>query len=195
MANVEALKKLASDDVNSISIVESVKKAQAKSGIWGGVMDAINAAKKKWDELDPSYKPLVGSLVGGGVGAGAGALAGKMLGFGAGHGALAGLGLGGIGGALYGSGEAGGQIASEKDRQIENLAGQIAAKELGAKLLDKGKVPNPKVRKILDINKQMSAAKNRSDQQMIAKLKARLSMLGNEASSPPQDDVQVDTDL
>ena len=83
-------------------IVPMRKEAQS-GGIWDSVKGVIEQAKQKWNDIDPNYKPLVGSLVGGGLGAGAGALAGKLFGFGAGRGALAGLGIGGLGGALYGS--------------------------------------------------------------------------------------------
>ena len=94
MANIRALMKIALLNDN----MQTVKKAQINNGIWNDVNHAIEAARRKWDDIDPEYKPIIASLAGSGIGAGTGALAGKLLGFGAGNGALAGLGLGAIGG-------------------------------------------------------------------------------------------------
>jgi len=119
-------------DPYALAHISMQKKAQdAGGGIWKSVSDVIDNIKQKWEGIDPSYKPLVGSLVGGGVGAGTGALAGKLLGFGAGRGALAGLGLGGIGGALYGSSAGNKQLAesmkADKAKALEEAGAKSNA--------------------------------------------------------------------
>lgn len=110
-------------DPYALAHISMQKKAQdAGGGIWKSVSDVIDNIKQKWEGIDPSYKPLVGSLVGGGVGAGTGALAGKLFGFGAGRGALAGLGLGGIGGALYGANSASNQLEALRKADAESAS-------------------------------------------------------------------------
>lgn len=158
------------------------KQAQA-GGIWEGVKNVIDQVKQKWDEVDPSYKPLVGSLVGGGVGAGTGALAGKLFGFGAGRGALAGLGIGGLGGALYGSSAGNRQIAkalkADKAKALE---------EAGAKSRSEMESATAKHRQEMDAatakykqeiggrDKQIAdlAAGKKSDAEAAAKARAEL---------------------
>lgn len=82
--------------VNPKELAKFVKNAFSLDELKKSISDA-------WNNLDPEYKPLVGSGVGLLGGAGLGALAGGLTGLGAGRGALAGAGIGGVGGALYGS--------------------------------------------------------------------------------------------
>lgn len=158
------------------------KQAQA-GGIWEGVKNVIDQVKQKWDEVDPSYKPLVGSLVGGGVGAGTGALAGKLFGFGAGRGALAGLGIGGLGGALYGSSAGNRQITkalkADKAKALEEAGAKSRSEMESATAKHKQEMDAATAKyqqEIGGLNKQIAGltAGRESDAKAAAKARAEL---------------------
>lgn len=153
-------------------LVVPMRKEAQSGGIWDSVKGVIEQAKQKWNEIDPNYKPLVGSLVGGGLGAGAGALAGKLFGFGAGRGALAGLGIGGLGGALYGSGAGNKQLAesmkADKAKALEETGAKSKAEMEAATAKHNEQVGG--------LNKQIAdlTAGRKSDASSIKKLKSQL---------------------
>ena len=153
-------------------LVVPMRKEAQSGGIWDSVKGVIEQAKQKWNEIDPNYKPLVGSLVGGGLGAGAGALAGKLFGFGAGRGALAGLGIGGLGGALYGSGAGNKQLAesmkADKAKALEEAGAKSKAEMEAATAKHNEQVGG--------LNKQIAdlTAGRKSDASSIKKLKSQL---------------------
>lgn len=102
-------KAASSRGVNPKELAKFVKNAFSLDELKKSISDA-------WNNLDPEYKPWVGSGVGLLGGAGLGALAGGLTGLGAGRGALAGAGIGGVGGALYGS-----NAATRQQKELQNV--------------------------------------------------------------------------